>query len=924
MADSDDEYDRRRGRDKFRRERSDYQDRRDERNRRDEWSDRFVRESWPGRERARRDYRDGYDPRRRERYSPPPRHDMSPPMKRMRREWDDPRGYGGYGMGYPGGVGMMGGPPGGGWGGGMPPEDIGMMHGQHGYGGHPGPPRDEPGATQPPMMTFKQFLAAQDDNIGDQEAIKKYNEYKLDFKRQQINEFFISHKEEEWFKSKYHPEEWGKRRADQLSALKRRLDVFKELFQKGWVDAVSIDVEKSDQIIRLLDAVVIKLEGGSDNDLKVLDEPYEEEDKPKEPEPFILGDSDIKEEKEKEERDISKPLQMIISSEQKELQKKAKEYLKNKQKKRTDEKKRKRSLDSYSFDEDEEDSSEETGTESEPAPPGLEDETGAEEGDTKAKPKKKKTKKKVGPKYSSESSLSKDECEDELEENEKRVETPDDKQGSPETEQIEDNQDNDKNEDGSLNEEEEEKKPEDEVKCKKDEPPKDDGLSKPRPLHKTCSIFLRNLAPTITKQEVEAMCRRYPGFLRVAIADPQPDRRFFRRGWVTFERSVNIKEICWNLNNIRLRDCELGAIVNRDLSRRIRSVNGIASHKQVVRSDIKLAARIIQNLDSQRNLWDEGELKEEPEKPTFGLASKNPLLKNITDYLIEEASAEEEELLGTCGQDERRDQDEGGSTLERDDTLIKVLDRLLLYLRVVHSMDYYNHSEYPSEDEMPNRCGIMHARGSPPSSKVTQQEITEYINSFEQRITPYLQPTVKISDEESAKLGKKDPEAEVEKFVQSNTQELAKDKWLCPLSGKKFKGPEFVRKHIFNKHAEKVDEVRREVEYFNNYLLDIKRPQLPEHPSNRPSGGGNRGEGHGGPYHGGGYPGPPPFGGYGGPRGPGFHGGYGGPGFGGRSGYSEMYRHSGGFKRNYGRGQSDPREVVGYHDLDAPPDLEIF
>lgn len=28
---------------------------------------------------------------------------------------------------------------------------------------------------------------------------------------------------------------------------------------------------------------------------------------------------------------------------------------------------------------------------------------------------------------------------------------------------------------------------------------------KPRALHRTCSIFLRNLAPTITKQEVEAV-----------------------------------------------------------------------------------------------------------------------------------------------------------------------------------------------------------------------------------------------------------------------------------------------------------------------------------------------------------------------------------------------------------------------------------
>lgn len=142
------------------------------------------------------------------------------------------------------------------------------------------------------------------------------------------------------------------------------------------------------------------------------------------------------------------------------------------------------------------------------------------------------------------------------------------------------------------------------------------------------------------------MCKRFPGFLRVAIADPQPERRWFRRGWVSFERQVNIKEICWSLNNIRvsiiyiyiqlipyyfivmnvhtythiyslisfileqLRDCELGAIVNRDLSRRIRTVNGITSHKQIVRHDIKLSAKIVHNLDNRVGLWNE-EKKEE-------------------------------------------------------------------------------------------------------------------------------------------------------------------------------------------------------------------------------------------------------------------------------------------------------------------------
>lgn len=50
----------------------------------------------------------------------------------------------------------------------------------------------------PTMMSFKAFLAAQDDSITVDDAILKYNEYKLEFRRQQLNEFFVAHKEEEW------------------------------------------------------------------------------------------------------------------------------------------------------------------------------------------------------------------------------------------------------------------------------------------------------------------------------------------------------------------------------------------------------------------------------------------------------------------------------------------------------------------------------------------------------------------------------------------------------------------------------------------------------------------------------------------------------------------------------------------------------
>uniref|UniRef100_A0A3B4Y073 SERRATE/Ars2 C-terminal domain-containing protein n=1 Tax=Seriola lalandi dorsalis TaxID=1841481 RepID=A0A3B4Y073_SERLL len=122
---------------------------------------------------------------------------------------------------------------------------------------------------------------------------------------------------------------------------------------------------------------------------------------------------------------------------------------------------------------------------------------------------------------------------------------------------------------------------------------------------------------------------------------------------------------------------------------------------------------------------------------------------------------------------------------------------------------------------MPHRCGLIHVRGPLPVAKITAAEVSEHQKMCEERLSPLLSPSETLSEEEAARLGKKDPEQEVEKFLSANAQELSKDKWLCPLSGKKFKAPEFVRKHILNKHAEKVAAVRQEV------ILSTERPTQP-------------------------------------------------------------------------------------------------
>uniref|UniRef100_A0A915ISC8 Serrate RNA effector molecule homolog n=1 Tax=Romanomermis culicivorax TaxID=13658 RepID=A0A915ISC8_ROMCU len=885
MGDSDDEFGRRRGRDKFMKERNDFQ----QDKRRD-----FSQNDRRGYMQNRNDYR-MRDNRQ-----------ASPPTKRLRREWDD---------NYDPSI-----------------RRDGQENAPQSGGGSSG------GSN---MMSFKQFLTTQDDSISDEEAIQKYQDYKLEHKRQQLHSFFVQHKDEEWFRLKYHPEDSAKLKAEQSIAIQRRLSVFLDLQEKKWLDKCNLDHDNCQNIIKFMDAVVIKLEGGTDEDIaalekleELLDDSYEEPPK-----------------RTVTERDATKEKTSRIRQESENSEKPMKK--------------------------------------------------GGEDGALSDSD--------VSEKGSVGSDKSKSPLPPSAGENVKETEDLSEKDEPKQSEEqaIEQTTKNEDKFNGNHKSRKRKLESTDEQDVDELSPDEEDGISSPVPkekssspkrktssakdefvdsvnptrmvLHKTSSIFLRNLAPSITKSEVEALCKRFPGFLRVSLAEPIPDRKFYRRGWVTFKRDVNIKEICWNLNSVRLKDCDMLPIVNRDLLRRVRFANGVLSHKQVAQNDLRLAARLVQIYDKKYNLWQDevngdGQLQKNSARhdhcpSEFNFTSKNPLLRNITDFLIEEASAEEEELLGTFANS--GDESDQKVVFERDDQILKVLDRIILYLRVVHSIDFYNHGEYFCEDEMPHRCGLIHARGPPiPPSQYGMDDkgrtllstsfITDFCKIFENHLQQLLSPKDRLSDDEADKLGRKDVEKEVEAFINANCQELAKDKWLCPLSGKKFKGPEFVRKHILNKHNEKLDEVRTEVLYFNNFVCDPKRPTPVEtKPSvmqsqqsysqqsssyggqNYGSGGGgydrnssrddqppqqrqdyyNRSSGGGGSYGGGGggyYRNQNDYGGGGGYR---------------RDHYQRRdFGNQGGYGGNRGAGsrhyqatpsdtRRDPRVPVTYTDLDAPEDV---
>ena len=265
----------------------------------------------------------------------------------------------------------------------------------------------------------------------------------------------------------------------------------------------------------------------------------------------------------------------------------------------------------------------------------------------------------------------------------------------------------------------------------------------------------------------------------------------------------------------------MGPLLNKDLSRRIRTVDVLCNDKTVLRTCLQAANQIINKLDAKWGLFPETKPNE-----ILGITeSANPLLVNIAEYLVEEMSAEEEELLGCA------DNNSGDRSPDYDSELALVLDRLVLYLRLVHSLDLYNYAHYITEEEMPNRCGIFHVREAMKSgATVTENKITDYKDKFCKKIKEMTESWKEMSQDEMHELGPKSEEDAIDMFSQTNIQELGNNKHLCSLCGKKFKGVEFAKKHIINKHEDGIMAVKKEVVYYNNYIKDRKRPALPERP----------------------------------------------------------------------------------------------
>ena len=140
------------------------------------------------------------------------------------------------------------------------------------------------------------------------------------------------------------------------------------------------------------------------------------------------------------------------------------------------------------------------------------------------------------------------------------------------------------------------------------------------------------------------------------------------------------------------------------------------------------------NIFQKTEEGEECEAKPADDSDIPDLPNENPILASLSEDATEEEGGEEMELMGTASPTQGESGDKPEVDLSRDSGLLRVLDRLVLYLRVVHSLDYYNGLDYPYEDEMPNRCGIIHVRGATPEKCTLAEGMT---SNFCNQLTCY-------------------------------------------------------------------------------------------------------------------------------------------------------------------------------------------
>ena len=196
-----------------------------------------------------------------------------------------------------------------------------------------------------------------------------------------------------------------------------------------------------------------------------------------------------------------------------------------------------------------------------------------------------------------------------------------------------------------------------------------------------------------------------------------------------------------------------------------------------------------------------------------GRTSKDlKLLHKLVTTLDAEKNIQKNPLFGDMGSLEEVKGAQGDS----------LLDKLLSYAWRVHGVDYYAGEELGFNRFRERKDSRQQSRGPKPTeagASAVSDEAAQYFRDLEIR----WDTRVFEGDRAFKLVGKEKLEGELSSYVDSQVQQIDGNKFMCKLCTKLFKGSDFTKKHISNKHAELVEQVKAKTVqkiYMDNFLAD--------------------------------------------------------------------------------------------------------
>lgn len=336
------------------------------------------------------------------------------------------------------------------------------------------------------------------------------------------------------------------------------------------------------------------------------------------------------------------------------------------------------------------------------------------------------------------------------------------------------------------------------------------------------TLFIRTVPPTVARTTLENEVKDQPGFRYLVLSEPRQDKQFQRFGWVRFEEGTDMDKVLENLGNVVIDQFQFHFTRHSNNSGApMRLCPDVASTDDRLRRDLKLVREAVKSKDERTD----------PE----AFHSFDTIQAKAKE--LSEAAGENNATMASGAMANDQDEDEDGAVAAKDnderemaemeneedgvngsyEAVRRELDLMIEYLRRVHFYCYYCGHTAENAEDFGRRCAKQHLRRILPAGR-TPQPSGNWTRNLDNRNDVIIHP---LEGERLDREGGKSLDRETDRELDKHVNRLDEGRFRCMICNKLFKGDEFVRKHIRNKHPDKIpDTLVREISFFNNFVRD--------------------------------------------------------------------------------------------------------